>query len=179
MKTFFLFRTNIKNAAEDRLSCLTAMLKPTIEEEQNASGKKRVKKTIDHFEKQRDRIRKESEAAWLELQSVEQELQTIEKSIAEKNLSETMSKEGHNLKLSLRKVELEKARATQQHEHAKKICSLLQCDSYSNSNIIKTISELTQNYYSVINTQGCLTEDMKLEFQKVVKKLEGVRGIKW
>lgn len=63
-------RIKYKKAADDRLHNLTNSVDALTQEEQNASGKLRLNKSLQHFKRQRDGIRSQMETVWNELKKV-------------------------------------------------------------------------------------------------------------
>ena len=167
-------RIQCKIAADKRLRNLTTNMAAITSEEQNASGKSRVNKSLVNFKRQRDVVRIQMEAAWNELQSVETQIEAIDVTIKAKNFSAKVAE-----KRALLISDTEKTRSQQQYEHAKKVSSLQQCEIQSANTIIRTMSATLQNYYNLMRGYGTLTDKMKQEFKNLVKSLEGVRNIKW
>ncbi|KAG7211152.1 hypothetical protein KM043_010476 [Ampulex compressa] len=167
-------RIQYKRAADERLQNLTAAIDVQTEEEQNASGKLRVHKSLHYFKRQRESLRIQIEAAWAELRELELEIEALNGSIEEKEcgrrVADIVSKEN---------FEIERCRMQQQFEHAKKVCSLQQCEMRSLYTIIRMTSATLQNYYNTMTGYGAMTAKMKEEFKRLVKRLEGVRSIKW
>ena len=63
-------RIQYKKAADDRLHNLTTAVDALTQQEQNASGKLRLNKSLQHFKRQRDGIRSQMEMVWNELKKV-------------------------------------------------------------------------------------------------------------
>ncbi|XP_031840378.1 kinesin-like protein KIF18A [Nomia melanderi] len=166
-------RIQYKKAADERLHNLTATVDATSSEEHNASGKLRVNKSLQYFERQRDSLKTQMIVTWEELCSCETELQKLKTEITSQKLEKLEDI------ISQRTCEVEKARLQQQYEHVKKICNLQQCEMLSNYSIIKTMSITLQNYYNTMRNNGAMTDTMKDEFRQLIKLLEGVRNIKW
>nr|XP_033331063.1 kinesin-like protein KIF18A [Megalopta genalis] len=166
-------RIQYKKAADERLHNLTATIDTTSSEEHNASGKLRVNKSLQYFERQRNSLKVQIETTWKELCSCETELQILETEIK----SQKLEKFGNIL--ALRTCEIEKARLQQQYEHVRKISNLQQCEMQSNNSITKMLSTTLQNYYNAMSNNGAMTDAMQDEFKRVIKSLEGVKNIKW
>ncbi|XP_063986484.1 kinesin-like protein KIF18A [Diachasmimorpha longicaudata] len=166
-------RIQYKIAADKRLQNLTAAL-DLIPEEQNASGKSRVNKSLLHFKRQREIVKIQMEQAWSELQSVERDLSTLNDEISKKGLTENLKDTS-----AVKMVEIKSCRTQQQYEHARKICSLQQCEMESSDTILKTMSGILQTYYGTMCGYNIMTDKMKTEYKQLVKSLEGVRNIKW
>lgn len=166
-------RIQYKKAADERLQHLTAAVDATSPEEQNTSGKSRVNKSLHYFERQRDSIKIQMEAAWEELCSIEEELQKLNLEIKSKK-----SEKLENI-ITLQTCEIEKSRLQQQYEHTKKVSNLQQCEMQSHYSMIKMMSTTLQNYYNMMRGYGTMTDSMKEEFKQLIKLLEGVRNVKW
>ncbi|XP_033303992.1 kinesin-like protein KIF18A [Bombus bifarius] len=166
-------RIQYKKAADERLHNLTAAVDTLTLEEQNASGKSRVNKSLHYFERQRDSLKIQMEAAWEELCSVETEIQKL---YAEAKLKKLAKLEDM---FALQTSEIENSRLQQQYEHAKKVNNLQQCEIESYHSMIKMMSTTLQNYYNMMRGYGTMTDTMKEEFKQLIKLLEGVRNIKW
>ncbi|XP_054012900.1 kinesin-like protein KIF18A [Hylaeus anthracinus] len=167
------FRIQYKKAADERLHNLTTAVNVLTSEEQNASGKSRINKSMHYFERQRDSLKVQMEAVWEELCSIETELQKLSAEIKSKKL------ENLDDLIALRSSEIEQTRLQQQYEHAKKVSNLQQCEMQSHYSIIKVMSATLQNYYNMMSGYGTMTDTMKEEFKQLIKLLEGVRNIKW
>ncbi|XP_076171198.1 kinesin-like protein KIF18A isoform X1 [Ptiloglossa arizonensis] len=167
------FRIQYKKAADERLHNLTTAVDVLTSEEQNASGKLRVNKSLHYFERQRDSLKVQMESAWQEICSIETELQKLNDKIKLKKLE--------NLEdlIVLKTCEIKQARLQQQYEHAKKVSNLQQCEIQSYHAMIKVMSSTLQNYYNMMRGYGTMTDSMKEEFKQLIKLLEGVRNIKW
>lgn len=166
-------RIQYKKAADERLHNLTAAVDTLTLEEQNASGKSRVNKSLHYFERQRDSLKIQMKAAWEELCLIETEIQKLN---AEVKLNRHEKLENM---IALQISEIEKSRLQQQYEHAKKISNLQQCEIESHYSMIKMMSTTLQNYYDLMRGYGTMTDTMKEEFKQLIKLLEGVRNIKW
>ncbi|XP_011299424.1 kinesin-like protein KIF18A [Fopius arisanus] len=166
-------RIQYKIAADKRLQNLTAAL-DLIPEEQNASGKSRVNKSLLHFKRQREVVKIQMEQTWSELQSVERELNTLNDEINKKGLTEKLADQ-----CAVNMTEIKACRVQQQYEHSRKICSLQQCEMESSDTIVKTMSGLLQMYYGTMCGYNIMTDKMKSEYKQLIKSLEGVRNIKW
>nr|XP_034172678.1 kinesin-like protein KIF18A [Osmia lignaria] len=166
-------RIQYKKAADERLQNLTAAVDASTPEEQNTSGKSRVNKSLHYFERQRDSLKIQIEAAWEELCSIETELQKLNIDIKSKKFGKLEDM------IALQTCEIEKSRLRQQYEHAKKVNNLQQCEMQSHYSMIKMMSTTLQNYYNMMRGYGTMTDTMKEEFKQLVKLLEGVRNIKW
>ncbi|XP_076170175.1 kinesin-like protein KIF18A [Ptiloglossa arizonensis] len=167
------FRIQYKKAADERLHNLTAAIDVLTSEEQNISGKSRINKSLHYFERQRDSLKEQMEAAWQELCSIETELQKLNVEIKLKKLEEQEDL------IALRTYEIEQSRLQQQYKHAKKVSNLQQCEIQSHYSMIKVMSATLQNYYNMMRGYGTMTDTMKEEFKQIIKLLEGVRNIKW
>ncbi|XP_043461021.1 kinesin-like protein KIF18A [Leptopilina heterotoma] len=167
-------RIQYKKAADNRLHNLTTSVDALSQEEQNASGKSRLNKSLQHFKRQRDGIQNQMNSIWKELSKVENELQILELEIKSKDLTEKLRE-----KTSLLQMEVERIRLQQQCEHGKRINSLEQCEMHSDLTIIKMLSSTVQTYYNMMRGYGAVNEKMKIEFKQLIKSLEGVRNIKW
>ncbi|XP_076248696.1 kinesin-like protein KIF18A [Calliopsis andreniformis] len=166
-------RIKYKKAADERLHNLTATVDAAMPEEQNASGKTRLNKSLHYFERQRDSLRIQMEATWEELCSIETELQKLNAEMKSKGLEKL--DDG----VAIRVCEIEKSRLQVQYEHTKKISNLQQCEMQSHYSMIKMMSTTLQNYYNMMRGHGTMTDTMKNEFKQLIKLLEGVRNIKW
>lgn len=164
-------RIQYKKAADERLHNLTAAVDTLTLEEQNASGKSRVNKSLNYFERQRDSLKIQMKATWEELCSVETEIQKL--------YTEAKKLEKLENTIELQTSEIEKSRLQQQYEHTKKVSNLQQCEIESHYSMIKMMSTTLQNYYNMMRGSGTLTDIMKEEFKQLIKLLEGVRNIKW
>lgn len=163
-----------KQDADERLHNLTAASDALLPEEQNASGKSRINKSMHHFQRQRDSLRVQMEETWQELCSIELEIQEITISLKTKPLDENLQ-----VKLSLQISEIEKCWISGMQQHVKKLYSLMQCERQSIKTITKIMSKTLQNYYNMVKGYGTMTDKMQLEFKELVKLLEGYRNIKW
>ncbi|KAK1118547.1 hypothetical protein K0M31_014854 [Melipona bicolor] len=164
-------RIQYKKAADERLHNLTAAVDTLTLEEQNASGKSRVNKSLNYFERQRDSLKIQMKATWEELCSVETEIQKL--------YTEAKKLEKLENTIALQTNEIEKSRLQQQYEHTKKVSNLQQCEIESYYSMIKMMSTTLQDYYNMMRESGTLTDIMKEEFKQLIKLLEGVRNIKW
>ena len=63
-------RIQYKKTADDRLHNLTTAVDALTQDEQNASGKSRLNKSLQHFKRQRDGIKAQMEIVWNELRKV-------------------------------------------------------------------------------------------------------------
>ncbi|KAK2588897.1 hypothetical protein KPH14_001758 [Odynerus spinipes] len=167
-------RMHYKKVADQRLHNLTAAVNILSPEEQNASGKTRLNKSLDYFKHQRSSLKMQMEMTWKELCAVELEMQKINTEILSNNLSEKLANTS-----SIKTQEIDKCIMQQQLEHVKKITSLQQCELHSMCNIIKLISSTLQSYYNMMCGYGIVTQNMKEEFKQLIKSLEGIRNIKW
>ncbi|XP_076649497.1 kinesin-like protein KIF18A [Halictus rubicundus] len=167
-------RIQYKKAADERLHNLIATIDDnTSSEEHNVSGKLRVNKSAQYFERQRDSLKIQMESTWKELCCCETELQKLETEIKSQKVEKL-----ENI-IALRTCEIEKARLQQQYEHMKRINNLQQCEMQSNYSMTKTLSTTLQNYYNIMKNNGAITDAMTDEFNQVMKSLEGVKNIKW
>lgn len=167
-------RIQYKIAADKRLQNLTATVDAMSQEEQNASGKSRVNKSLLHFKRQREVVKIQMEAAWTELKSIETQIEALNIALKTKKFADKLRE-----KCSREISEIEKTRFQQQYEHARKISSLQQCEMQSIDTIVRSMSSTLQNYYNMMRGYGAITDKMKQEFKQLVKSLEGVRNIKW
>ncbi|XP_015595698.1 kinesin-like protein KIF18A [Cephus cinctus] len=167
-------RIQYKKAADSRLCNLTSAIDALLPEEQNASGKLRVNKSMHYFKKQRDAIRNQIDSLWNELRNLEIELRELNSHIHSKAFASKYAD-----KVALQASEIRRSVVQQQYDHVKKISSLQQCEMQSLSTMVKTMSTTLQNYYNMMNGYGTMTDKMKNEFKQLVKSLEGVRNIKW
>ncbi|EFN75784.1 Kinesin-like protein KIF18A [Harpegnathos saltator] len=164
-----------KRDADERLRNLTAADDSLPSEEQNTSGKLRINKSLHYFQRQRDSLKAQTEAAWQELCSVETEIQRVTASQPkDKQLDENLQN-----RLSLQICEIEKCWVTSMRQHVKRFCSLVQCERQSVNIITRMMSVTLQNYYNMVKGYGTMTEKMQAEFKELVKLLEGFRNIKW
>lgn len=159
-----------KKDADERLHNLTAASEALSQEEQNASGKSRINKSVHYFQRQRESLKVQMQETWEELCSVETEIQETKA----KPLDETL----HN-KLSLEISKIEKCWIPSMQQHMKKLSNLLQCERQSINTITKNMSNTLQNYYNMLKGYGTMTDKMQLEFKELIKLLEGFRNIKW
>lgn len=166
-------RIQYKIAADKRLQNLTSSV-DLIAEEQNASGKSRVNKSLLHFKRQRDVVKVQMNEVWTELQDVEQDLTTLNVEIKSKGFNDKL-----NDTWIVHKSALDYLRVQQQYDHARKISSIQQCEMESLETINKTMSGTLQIYYSMMRGYGTITDKMNAEYKGMVKSLEGVRNIKW
>ncbi|KOC61481.1 Kinesin-like protein KIF18A [Habropoda laboriosa] len=163
-------RIQYKKAADERLHNLTATVEASTPEEQNASGKSRVNKSLHYFERQRDSLKIQMEAAWKELCLIEVELQKLNVELKSKKLEDI---------IALQTCEIKNSRLQQEYEHIRKVSNLQQCEMQSYSSMIKVMSTTVQNYYNMMTGYGTMTDAMKEEFKQLIKLLEGVKNIKW
>lgn len=166
-------RIQYKRAADERLHNLTAAVDTLTLEEQNASGKSRVNKSLHYFERQRDSLKIQMETVWEELCLIETEIQKLDAEIKLKKIGKLEDM------IALQTCEIERSRLQQQYEHAKKVSNLQQCEIESHNSMIKMMSMTLQNYYNMMRGYGTMTDAMKEEFKQLIKLLEGVRNIKW
>jgi len=158
-----------KKDADERLHNLTTASNVLSVEEQNASGKSRINKSLHYFQRQRDALKAQMQETWQELCSIETEIQEITKPLDE-NLQS---------KLSLEISKIEKCWIPSMQQHMKKLSNLLQCERQSINTITKSMSNTLQNYYNMVKGYGTMTDKMQLEFKELIKLLEGFRNIKW
>ncbi|XP_015437614.1 PREDICTED: kinesin-like protein KIF18A [Dufourea novaeangliae] len=166
-------RIQYKKAADERLHNLTAAIDGARTEEQNASGKTRVNKSLQYFERQRESLKRQMVTTWEELCLIETELQKLKTEMQPQKLEKF-----ENL-FALKNCEIEKGRLQQQYEHVKRISNLQQCEMRSHYSMIKTMSGTLQNYYNTMKSNETMTDTTKEEFKQLSKLLEGVRNIKW
>lgn len=159
-----------KKDADERLHNLTAANEASPSEEQNASGKSRIVKSLNYFQRQRNSLKTQMEATWQELCTVETEIQDMKTKLLDENLQ---------LKLSVQNSEIEKCWISGMQQHLKKLSSLMQCERQSVSTITKMMSKTLQNYYDMVKGYGTMTDKMHMEFKELIKLLEGFRNIKW
>ncbi|KAI4474276.1 hypothetical protein M0804_014936 [Polistes exclamans] len=167
-------RMHYNKVADQRLHNLTAAVDILSFEEQNASGKTRINKSLDYFKRQRSSLKVQMEGVWKELCAVEEEMQKLNAEILYKNLRDKLA-DVYSSSIQ----EIDTCIMHQQFEHVKKIVSLQQCEFHSMCSIHKLISSILQSYYNLINDYGLMTKEMKEEFKQLIKSLEGVRNIKW
>lgn len=163
-----------KKDADERLHNLTAASDALLLEEQNASGKLRINKSLHYFQRQRDSLRVQMEETWQELCSIEMEIQEVTLSLKTEPVDETLQS-----KLSLQISEIEKCWISGMQQHVMKLGNLLQCERHSINTITKMISKTLQTYYNMVKGYGTMTDKMQLEFKELIKLLEGFRNIKW
>ncbi|XP_032668092.1 kinesin-like protein KIF18A [Odontomachus brunneus] len=163
-----------KKDADERLRNLTAADDTLPSDEQNASGKSRINKSLRYFQRQRDSLKTLTEAAWQELCSVDAEIQRVAAGKDNKQLDECLRD-----KLSLQNCEIERCWIFGMRQHIRKLCGLLQCERQSVNTITRNMSATLQNYYNMVKGYGTMTERMQAEFKELVKLLEGFRNIKW
>uniref|UniRef100_A0ABD2X6B1 Kinesin motor domain-containing protein n=1 Tax=Trichogramma kaykai TaxID=54128 RepID=A0ABD2X6B1_9HYME len=163
-----------KKAADQRLHNLTTTVEMHSHDEQNASGKSRVNKSLQYFKRQREGIKVQIKSMWDDLCKIEEDLIEVILKIKSKNLFEKLED-----KINFLNSEVEALRMQQQFEHAKKISSLQQCEMESVSTIVKMMSSTLQTYYNLMRGGGTITEKLKQEFKHLVKSLEGIKNIKW
>ncbi|RLU16867.1 hypothetical protein DMN91_010935 [Ooceraea biroi] len=161
-----------KKDADARLHGLTAADNALSSEEQNASGKTRINKSLHYFQRQRDSLKAQMEPIWQELCSVETEIQKITASQPDVNSTNENSQ-------SKQISEIDKCWISGVLQHLKKLSNLLRCERQSINAITKMMSEVLQNYYNMMKGYGTMTDKMQLEFKELVKMLEGFRNIKW
>ncbi|XP_043287140.1 kinesin-like protein KIF18A [Venturia canescens] len=167
-------RIQYKIAADKRLRHLTATVDAMSEEEQNASGKSRVNKSLSHFKRQREVVKLQMQTAWNDLQSIEMQIVALNATLVSKKYADRLIETN-----KVQQCEIEKIRYQQQFEHAKKVCSLQQCELQSLDTSTRTMSLTLQNYYNIMRGYGTMTDEMRQQFKQLVKSLEGVRNIKW
>ncbi|XP_072743902.1 kinesin-like protein KIF18A [Anoplolepis gracilipes] len=168
------YRILYKKDANKRLHNLTTA-KDLSTEEQNASGKSRINKSLRYFQRQRDSLKAQIQTIWQKLCSVETEIQEITTS----QLKVKPFDENLQSKLSLQISEIEKCWIPNMQQHIKKFCNLLQCERQSINTIIKVMSNKLQNYYNIVDGYGTMTDKMQLEFKELLKLFEGSRNITW
>ncbi|KAL0103559.1 hypothetical protein PUN28_017670 [Cardiocondyla obscurior] len=159
-----------KKDADERLQNLTAASDVISQEEQNASGKLRINKSLHYFERQRESIKVQMQETWEELCSIEAEIQEMKAKPLDANLEN---------KLSLEIFKIERCWIPSMQQHMKKLSSLLQCERQSINTITKSMSNTLQNYHNMLKGLGTMTDKMQLEFKELIKLLEGFRNIKW
>lgn len=164
-----------KKDADERLHNLTAAGDVLSPEEQNASGKSRINKSLHYFQRQRSSVKAQMEATWQELCLVEAEVREI----TALHLKTKPFDENLQNKLSLKIFEIEKCWISGMQQHAKKFGSLLQCERQSVNTITKIMSKTLQDYYNMVKGYGTMTDKMQTEFKELIKLLEGFRNIKW
>lgn len=164
-----------KKDADERLHNLTTAVNSVSVEEQNASGKSRINKSLHYFQRQRNSLKAQMQVTWQELCSIEMEIQEINTSqLKVKSFDENLQS-----KLSLQISDIEKCWIPNMQHHIKKFCSLLQCERQSINTIMKVMSNILQDYYNMVKGYGTMTDKMQLEFKELIKLLEGFRNIKW
>ncbi|TGZ32783.1 Uncharacterized protein DBV15_00991 [Temnothorax longispinosus] len=159
-----------KRDADERLRNLTAASDALSLEEQNASGKSRINKSLHYFQRQRESLKAQMQDTWQELCSVETEIQEAKAKPLDENLQS---------KLSLEISKIERCWIPVMQQHMKKLSSLMQCERQSINTITKNMSNTLQNYYNMVKGYGTMTDKMQLEFKELIKLLEGFRNIKW
>ncbi|XP_071556655.1 kinesin-like protein KIF18A [Temnothorax nylanderi] len=159
-----------KRDADERLHNLTAASDALSLEEQNASGKSRINKSLHYFQRQRESLKAQMQETWQELCSVETEIQEAKAKPLDENLQS---------KLSLEISKIERCWIPVMQQHMKKLSSLMQCERQSINTITKNMSSTLQNYYNMVKGYGTMTDKMQLEFKELIKLLEGFRNIKW
>lgn len=159
-----------KRDADERLHNLTTAGDTMSQEEQNASGKSRINKSLHYFQRQRESLKAQMQETWQELCSIEKEIQETKTKPLDQNLQS---------KLSLEISKFEKCWISNMQQHMKKFSSLLFCERQSINTITKSMSNTLQNYYNMVRGCGTMTEKMQLEFKELIKLLEGFRNIKW
>ncbi|KAI4474943.1 hypothetical protein M0804_014589 [Polistes exclamans] len=80
-------RMHYKRVADQRLHNLTAAVDILSFEEQNASGKTRINKSLDYFKRQRSSLKVQIEGVWKELCAVEEEMQKLNAEILYKKFA--------------------------------------------------------------------------------------------
>ncbi|XP_020295701.1 kinesin-like protein KIF18A [Pseudomyrmex gracilis] len=168
------FRILYKKDADERLHNLTTA-GDVLQEEQNVSGKLRINKSLDYFQRQRDYLKAQIEETWQELCAAE----TVIQEVTTSQLKSGSIDENLQNKLSLQISEIEKCWIFGMQQHLKKFSSLMQCERQSINTITKLMSNTLQNYYNIVKGYGSMTEKMEVEFKELVKLLEGFRNIKW
>lgn len=164
-----------KKDANERLHSLTAASNALLLEEQNASGKSRINKSLSCFQRQRNSLKRQMEETWQELCLVETEIrETTSLHLRNKPLDENIQN-----KLSSKTIEIEKCWNSSMQQHVKKLGSLLQCERQSVNTITKKMSNILQSYYNIMKGYEIMTDKMQLEFKELIKLLEGFRNIKW
>jgi len=164
-----------KKDADDRLHNLTVTNNALSSEEQNASGKTRINKSLHYFQRQRDSLKTQMEMIWQELCLIETEIQKITAS----HLNIKSTDENLQNKLSSQISEIDRCWISGTLLHLKKLSNFLQCERQSTNAIMKTMSKILQNYYNMVKEYGTMTNKMQLEFKELIKMLEGFRNIKW
>jgi len=159
-----------KKDADERLHNLTTTSNVLSVEEQNASGKSRINKSLHYFQRQRDALKAQMQETWQELCLIETEIQEIRTKPLDEHLQS---------KLSLEISKIEKCWIPSMQQHMKKLSNLLQCERQSINTITKSMSNTLQNYYNMVKGYGTMTDKMHLEFKELIKLLEGFRNIKW
>ncbi|XP_011636104.1 kinesin-like protein KIF18A [Pogonomyrmex barbatus] len=159
-----------KKDADERLHNLTAANNALSLEEQNASGKSRINKSVLYFQRQRDSLKVQMQETWQELCSIETEIKEMKTKPLDENLQN---------KLSLQVSKIEKCWIPSMQQHMKKLSNLLQCERQSINVITKSMSNTLQNYYNMVKGYGTMTDKMQMEFKELIKLLEGFRNIKW
>lgn len=158
-----------KKDADERLHNLTAS-DALLQEEQNASGKSRINKSLHYFQRQRESLKAQMQETWQELCSLETEIQEMKAKPLDENLQN---------KLSVEISRIERCWIPSMQQHMKKLGGLVQCERQSLNIIYKSMSNTLQNYYNMLKGHGTMTDKMQLEFKELIKLLEGFRNIKW
>lgn len=159
-----------KRDADERLHNLTTASDTVSLEEQNASGKSRINKSLHYFQRQRESLKAQMQETWQELCSVETEIQEAQAKPLDENLQN---------KLFLEVSKIERCWIPSMQQHMRKLGSLLHCERQSINTITKNMSNILQNYYNIVKGYGTMTDKMQLEFKELIKLLEGFRNIKW
>ncbi|XP_011061999.1 PREDICTED: kinesin-like protein KIF18A [Acromyrmex echinatior] len=159
-----------KKDADERLHNLTAASDILSQEERNASGKLRINKSLQHFQRQRKALKAQMQEAWQELCSIETAIQETKAKPLDENLQS---------KLSLEIFSIETCWIPSMQQHMKKLSSVLQNERQSINTITKSMSNTLQNYYNMVKGFGTMTDKMQGEFKELIKLLEGFRNIKW
>jgi len=164
-----------KKDADERLHNLTVTNNALSSEEQNASGKTRINKSLHYFQRQRDSLKTQMKVIWQELCLVETEIQKIIAS----HLNIKSTDENLQSKLSSQISEIDRCWISGTLQHLKKLSNFLQCERQSTNAIMKMMSKTLQNYYNIVKGYGTMTDKMQSEFKELIKMLEGFRNIKW
>ncbi|KYM98047.1 Kinesin-like protein KIF18A [Cyphomyrmex costatus] len=159
-----------KKDADERLHNLTSASDILSQEEQNVSGKLRINKSVQHFQRQREALKAQMQETWQELCLIETEIQEVKTKPLDENLQN---------KLSMEIFKIEKCWIPSMQQHMKKLSNVLQSERLSINTITKNMSNTLQNYYNMVKGFGTMTEKMQLEFKELIKLLEGFRNIKW
>ncbi|XP_012256970.2 kinesin-like protein KIF18A [Athalia rosae] len=163
-----------KKEAHSRLHILTLDADAVIPDDVNTSGKRRIKKSMCFFKRQRESIKIQMDALWNELREIEQELQNLSLSIDSNDLTSKLAD-----KITIYKSEIEKCTFKHQIEHMQKICNIQESENSSTKNIVELVSKTLVRFFNLMHGYGTITDPMKDEFKRLIRSLEGMKGVKW